>query len=238
MGGRCRCRLQRSAHMPARPLPVLRRWQLVQPVPHGRAGARQLLREPSACAHREGIAVFAGRGPGGEVLRSVHGRRDRGKDWVRHRGAGRRRGSGGSGRPPRNTCGRLQARMNQGLSCRPHAGAHGAARSGDREGRTWWGLVWRYVMGWYMPGALLFVCHLQLLVCCSLGSAAAWMQPRGGSGRVGRWGKTAVLHCWCRHMWALGYSEMAGFAAGHGLIAGCCCGCRWRGEDTCFRLCE
>ena len=92
-------------------------------------------------------------------------------------------------------------------------------------------------MGWYMPGALLFVCHLQLLVCCSLGSAAAWMQPRGGSGRVGRWGKTAVLHCWCRHMWALGYSEMAGFAAGHGLIAGCCCGCRWRGEDTCFRLC-
>jgi len=99
-------------------------------------GPRSCCANPPACAHREGVCCLCGAGAWWGAIESVHGRCEggRGKERVRHRGAGRRRGSGSSRRPPRSIVDDGRPVCSQGLSCRPHAGARGAAQT---RGQGW-----------------------------------------------------------------------------------------------------
>ncbi len=235
MGGRCR--LQRSAHLPARPLPVLRCWHLVQPVPHGRAGATQLLRKPPClCAPRGRLLSVRGGGLVGSYWRSVHG------DCEKEGGGG---GGGETQRcgaearqrkqqaPAAEHCGRLRARMKPGPQLPPACGRPWSPTdSGTGMAETGgWGLVWTVCHGMVHVLLATYSCWLaaalgRLLHGCSRGVAAAGLD-------VGDRPRVALLVP--AHVGVRQRSEMAGFAARHGFIAGCCCDWRWRGEDSCPR---
>ena len=168
-------------------------------------GPRSCCANPPACAHREGVCCLCGA-----------------EARQRKQQA-----------PAAEHCGRLRARMKPGPQLPPACGRPWSPTdSGTGMAETGgWGLVWTVCHGMVHVLLATYSCWLaaalgRLLHGCSRGVAAAGLD-------VGDRPRVALLVP--AHVGVRQRSEMAGFAARHGFIAGCCCDWRWRGEDSCPR---